>query len=182
MGWHWGVLASSGGGAAGAYELISTTVLSTATASVTFNSIPANTYKHLQLRVVGSLSTATNNQMLIRFNGDSGTNYAWHSLTGDGAAVASTAGATQSAIQAGIVGYNANTFSGSIIDILDYSSTAKNTTVRSLHGVYVSGGLIRAGIHSGVWLNTAAVSSIVVSDNNASFASGSRFSLYGIKG
>lgn len=176
-----GVLAASGAGAAGAFEQISTTILTSTTSTVTFSSIPS-TYKHLQLRITGGLATATNNQMLVRFNSDSGTNYAWHSLTGSDTSVTSTAGTTQSAISSGVVGYNANTFSASIIDILDYSSTSKNKTLRSLHGVNVSGGIVRVGLHSGLWLNTAAISTITISNNNASYAAGSRFTLYGIKG
>lgn len=174
-----GILATTAGGAAPAYELISTTVLGGTQASIAFSSIPS-TYKHLQIRVVGRLATVTNNQMQIRFNGDTAANYSWHSLTGSDTSVASTDSTSQTAISAGVVGYNANIFSGSVIEVLDYASTSKNKTVRSLHGV--NDGIVRVGLHSGLWLSTSAISSISISDNNASFAAGSRFSLYGIKG
>lgn len=170
---------AGGGGASSDYELISTTILGSTTASITFSSIPS-TYKHLQIRMVGRLASVTNNLMLVTLNGDSGANYSWHSLTGSDTSVTSTGAASQTSMSMGVVGYNTNIHSGSIIDILDYSQTTKNKTLRSLHGV--CDGIVRIGVHSGLWMNTAAVSSITIANNNASYASGSRFSLYGVKG
>ena len=181
MGWHWGVLASSGGGAAGAYELISTTVLSTTTATVTFSSIPS-IYKHLQIRYLGRSNVgSTTDYVQIRMNSDSGSNYASHYLLGSGSSVSSGAVTAQNLIYVGgfITGSTsaANSFGAGIIDLWDYTGT-KNKTIRSLSGHTDS----RISLSSGVWLSTAALSSITLLGASGSFVAGSRFSLYGVLG
>jgi hypothetical protein len=176
-----------GGAAAGAYELISSTVLGSTTASVTFSSIP-NTYKHLQVRMAARIATATGTNGVefdLRLNSDSGANYASHRLYGDGTSVTSTAASAQNqmAVLQGLpsASQTAGIFGAAVIDILDYASTTKNKTLRTLNGY--NGVSNRISMHSGLWVSTAAVNSILVYDINAfSFASGSRFSLYGIKG
>ena len=181
-----GFLASAGG-AAGAYELISTTLLASTTASVTFTNGGAWAgYKHLQVRVTGRIATATGTngaEWDMRFNDDASEVYAFHYLNGNGSTVTSYGAGTQNRIAflasmpsatlaAGI--YNA-----AVIDILDFAGT-KNKTVRSFIG---SPGNNWVALNSGLWGSTAAVTSIKFFDTNAwSFAAGSRFSLYGIKG
>jgi hypothetical protein len=169
--------------AAGAYELISTTLLSSTTASVTFSSIPS-TYKHLQVRIAARIATATGTNGVefdLRLNSDSGANYASHRLYGDGTSV--TSAQNQMAVLQGLpsASQTAGIFGAAVIDILDYASTTKNKTLKTLNGY--NGASNRISMHSGLWVSTAAVNSILVYDINAfSFASGSRFSLYGIKG
>jgi hypothetical protein len=68
-----------------------------------------------------------------------------------------------------------------IIDIVDAYSTTKNKTIRSLQGVYSTGFQVR--LVSGSWRNTASITTIAMtSANSSNFLTGSRFSLYGIKG
>jgi hypothetical protein len=172
------------GGASGSYELISTTVLGSSATSVTFTNGGAWAgYKHLQLRVVGRGNTNAGGQRhaALRFNGDSGANYAWHQLSGQGGSVQSSS--TSSTNQINIytfadAGSAANIFGGAVIDILDFQGT-KNKTVRSLVGSIGSSGFIY--LDSGLWNSTAALTSFELS-NAVDWASGSRFSLYGIKG
>ena len=183
MGWHWGVLASSGGGAAGAYELISTTVLSTATASVSFSSIPS-TYKHLQIRVAARAdNSAEYGALYLRCNGVSTASYSYHELYGTGSGVTSTGNSASTDYP---IGWNAGanaptgTFSSSVVDILDYASTTKNKTMRTLNGMR-SSSWYRVYLTSGLFINTSALSSISIT-GNGNFVTGSRFSLYGVKG
>lgn len=176
------------GGAAATFELISTQVLSTTlNGGLTFSSIP-NTYKHLQLRVV--LLADSGDPILLRFNGDSGSNYTEHDLTGNGTNVASTStGGNPSTFIytfGSRVGTSASTTipAVGIIDILDYTSTSKNKTTRALSGVRnASQGEV--GLWSGAWLSTAAITSITINPISGAgwnIYAGSRFSLYGIKG
>jgi hypothetical protein len=80
-------------------------------------------------------------------------------------------------------GSNTNIYTGAVMDILDYASTSKNTTVRALYGeTYSAQFQDQIKLGSGAWRNTAAVSSLTVSYNTGSVAAGSRFSIYGIKG
>jgi hypothetical protein len=175
--------AGAGGGAAGAYELISTTVLGSATTGVSFTSVP-NTYKHLQLRVVArnnSSGASTVKDLVVYFNNQAGdTIWRYHSLFGNASSVSSTSG---NALGAGAVGFGLNQstiYGTSIIDILDNANTSKNTTVRSLAGVVGLGGPYRVGLLSGVWLQTPAVTQINL-EIGEQFSIGSRFSLYGMR-
>jgi hypothetical protein len=68
-------------------------------------------------------------------------------------------------------------FGAMIIDLPDYMSTTKNKTVRALAGTPS-----RVAMDSGLFIGTAAISSISLSANASSFATGSRLALYGIKG
>lgn len=166
----------------GAFDALATvTVPSGGVASVTFAGIP-NTYKHLQIRTIAK-STSTASQGDLTFNGDTGSNYAWHQLFGNG----SSAGADNSTSRANIVGVaslvtssNANVFSASIVDILDYANTTKNKTVRHLVGQEDnSTGVI--SLNSGLWQNTAAINTITITARSNAIAQFSQFTLYGVK-
>jgi hypothetical protein len=180
-----GLLSQGGGASAGSFELISTTIASGSSASVTFSSIPA-TYKHLQLRLTNRGVYATTNDLLnlLRFNGDTGANYAWHGLQGDGSSVYANNGTSVTSICAGVFpggSSTADSFSGAIVDILDYANTNKNTTTRMLSGSHTATGK-NIKLTSGVWFNTSAITSLTLTTEIGNFTSGSRFSLYGIKG
>lgn len=181
MGWHWGILASSGG-KAGAYDLLQTTVLSSSASSVTFSSLGSySDYKHLQIRMTAR-STGNGNPE-IQLNGVTTTTYKDHRLFGNGSSVISDVPGTGTAISvfaaATRSSSTANAFGAAIIDILDFSNSSKNTTIRALSGNY--GALTLVELASGVFLSTAAVTSITMKLNTDTYASGSRFSLYGIK-
>jgi hypothetical protein len=169
----------------GAYELISTTTLGTATASVTFSSLGdyASTYKHLQIRSLAktTVSGTGAEDLVLRLNGDTGSNYARHVFQGNGSGVTSGAATSTSYLSAGLAATNAiDAFSGGVCDVLDAYSTTKNKTVRTLTGY--SGGLAFISLRSGVWVNTASITSITLSSTGGNLNIGSRFSLYGIRG
>lgn len=183
MGWHWGILASSGG-AAGAFDLITTTVLgSSGTISFTGLDTGAAGYKHLQIRA--TLQTDVNNNLNVnpsfRFNSDTSASYKSHHLNGSGSSVTSSEagpGSTFDLIDAspGYAG-SASIFSGVIIDILDFSNTSKNTTIKALTGS-VNTGETDVTLQSGVYLKTDAVTSIQFT---STFRAGTRISIYGVK-
>jgi len=178
-----GIIASSGGAAAGgSYESIATvTVGAGGSSSVSFTSIPS-TYQHLQIRAFTRTNSPTNGENTkIYVNGSSAsTNYAWHAVRGDGS---SAAASTQSNayIVANVGTTNAtSTFSAMVIDILDYSNTNKNKTIRNLYG-FDSNGAGYVGLNSVLVPTTSAISQIdIFLDYN--FTQYSSFALYGIKG
>jgi hypothetical protein len=178
-------VAGAGGGALPAYEQISTQILGSTTASVTFSSIP-NTYKHLQIRMTHRLDSTGVNNMIVRLNGNSSNVYAYHFLRGFSGAVSS--GASTSATGAHLQttamtsAGPANAFAAGILDILDYASTTKNKTILSINGKLDPSNNPTIVLTSGLWANTAAITSITIQPDGASMVSGSRFSLYGIKG
>ena len=153
-------------------------------ASITFSSIPS-TYKHLQVRgLVRDTNTGTSiGGFAYQLNGDSGSNYAWHLLKGDGTSAASTGSATtmflNSTFGAPADGTLANAYGASVLDILDYASTSKYKTARRLEGVDLNGSG-SVGIVSGVWMNTAAVTSVSIIAAFTGFKQYSTFALYGI--
>jgi len=173
----------------GAYDSLATvTVPSGGVASVTFAGIP-NTYKHLQVRalvkstVSGSGNTYDN--MTAQFNGDTAANYARHGLVGSGSSASAYGVANITFAGAGIVVRSdaaaANMFSANIIDILDYSSTTKHKTTRSLCGNDLNGSGAVVFLSS-LWQNNQAITSITFgNDNSFQYAQHSQFSLYGVK-
>lgn len=153
-------------------------------AEVDFTSIPT-TYQHLQLRLIARASSAGTgvSSLSIRFNSDSGSNYSWHELSGDGAAASSGAGATQTQIFNGLIpnsGVSNSPFAALVIDILDYGNTNKHKTIRSFGG-YDSNGAGYIQLMSGRWGSTSAIDSIRLDVTNT-FLQNSHFALYGIKG
>jgi len=148
-------------------------------ASISFTSIPA-TYKHLQIRLLAYASSGGNIQG--RFNSDTGNNYARHYLYGDGSSANAGYDVSINYNNFGYVNSSSSAFSGSVTDILDYTSTSKNKTVRTLTGYDANGsGLIV--FYSGLWFATpAAITSITITPQSGTFSQYSQFALYGIKG
>jgi hypothetical protein len=158
----------------GMTALATVAVGSGGSSTVTFSSIPSG-YSHLQIR---GISNATLSGGYLRFNGDSGTNYATHYLNGNGS-TASAGAVTSSTYIYGILNGSA-TYAASIVDILDYTNTNKYKTTRTLSGADENGsGYVN--FTSGVWMNTAAVTSITLSPQSGNFAQYSTFVLYGVK-
>jgi hypothetical protein len=176
-----GILASSGGAPA-FYELISTQVLGSNASSVTFSSIP-QTYSHLQLRWVAQ--TNSNPSVLrARFNSDStGANYTRHYFYTDGSSVGSVGSTSQGWSEMGPLDVGTNTFAVGVVDILDYSKTSKNKTTRSFAAKRGSSNPF-IYLASSLWISTAAITQIELAEAfyGQNLLTGSRFSLYGIKG
>jgi hypothetical protein len=175
-----GILASSGAVAAGgSYESIATSLVgSGGTSTITFTSIPS-TYKHLQIRAL-NLGSASGTDIRIRFNSDTGSNYRTHFLYGDGStAAAGTSSTTYSTIA--LTSLTTSNPSAFVTDILDYTSTDKNKTIRSLMG-NDSNGSGYSVLYSGLWYATpTAITQIDITPNSGSFNQYSSFALYGIK-
>lgn len=166
-------------------EPIATTLLSTSTATVTFSDIPQG-YKHLQIRWLARDDFASDaSDANMRFNSDTGANYTWHQLYGDGTSAQAYASTSQTSMRAGaIAGSTAgtNVFAVTVLDLLDYANTSKYKTVRNLAG-YDKNGAGSVALNSGLWMNTAVVTSISISPRvGTTFSQYSRFSLFGIKG
>jgi hypothetical protein len=175
-------LTNSGAAAAvGDYESIATINGNGSTATITFSSIPS-TYKHLQVRVMARVA-AGGEDLTMQFNGDTGTNYARHRLTGNGTAAGAGASTSTTGITTlGSAGMPsaASTYAVSVMDVLDYANTNKYKTVRMLSG-QDSNGSGGVDFTSGVWMNTAAVTSLTLYANSSNFPTAASFALYGVK-
>ncbi len=168
------------------FESIATATVGSSQATVSFTSIPA-TYTHLQIRAIGRNTGAgvVEDDLLMKFNSDTGANYTIHYLGGNGSSTFATGVGNRSDPRGGFTvdgGSLANTFASNVIDILDYSNTNKYKTTRTLTGSERNGaGTIM--LESGVWMNTAAITRIdFTTAGGSNFAQYSSFALYGIKG
>jgi hypothetical protein len=163
----------------GSYDSLATVTLSGTAAFVEFAGIPSG-YKHLQLRILQRSTTPNNTNMT--FNSDTGSNYNWHELFGDGstAASASSSGSVTFMKASYLESVTAGYVGASVIDVLDYSNTSKNKTMRALTGSDANGtGYIL--LRSGLWRNTAAITSIKITPASGSWDQYSSIALYGVK-
>jgi hypothetical protein len=182
---------TTAGGLANDFDLLETvSITNSSTTSVTFSGLGSySAYKHLQIRCAGSFSSGNASRwLLMSFNGDTSSNYTYHYLQVEGSSGAAQTfrEVNRSRIPALELMAQPRTsqFNSGVIDILDFASSSKTTTTKSLYGIQdINDPYWRLGMWSGLWNNTAAVTSIgLAADNSAAFVSGSRFSLYGIKG
>ena len=162
-------------------EAIATTYLEAGVVSVTFSSIP-QTYEHLQLRMSGRTNYGSRSGWTT-LNGDTGGNYSAHRMGGSGSSVAAAGWGTLSYIIGPyLTGTNASAteYSPSIVDILDYANTNKNTTL--MYATYTQGGP-DVFFGSALWDSTAAVTSITYTEGAGGshvITRGSVFTLYGL--
>jgi hypothetical protein len=171
------------------YESIATYVVGAGgAASYTFSSIP-QTYKHLQIRVMSRSDRAVTAEGTWFYpnNDTTTTNYARHVLGGDGStnfatATVPTSGGTGT-IYTPAASALANTFGVGVVDILDYTSTNKYKTFRTLTGLDTNSSNSEIRLVSGLWLSTSAITSIKIdTQGGGNFTQYTSFALYGIKG
>ena len=163
------------------FPIASTTLASAG--AITFSSIPQN-FTHLQLRLFARSDFASAVASgFIRINGDSGSSYPYHYMQGDGS---SSVASGTTATTVGFLGNfpaastAASNYSSVIVDIMDYTNTNKNKTIKAFSG-FDANGTGQVFLASTVWLSTSAITSILlVSGGGANFIAGTRADLYGI--
>jgi hypothetical protein len=171
---------------AGAYDALATVTLSATTASVTFTGIPSG-YKHLQIRALVQETDpgAGPGALWMQANGDTGSNYSWHRVWGDGASVFAGSGTSTTWSLVGInsrSGNGANVFGSTIIDVLDYANVSKYKTFRGLTGEEMNSTSGYIGLHSGLWMNNNAITSITLLPSSGySWTAKTQFALFGVK-
>jgi hypothetical protein len=158
-----------------AYTSLANVTLGSSATTVTFSSI-SQAYRDLVLIVDGNSTSTTG--FFFRVNADTGSNYAFVSMQGNG----SGADSGSSASQTRILNYwsSGSTSSASrnlwTINFMDYSATDKHKS-----------GLTRSDFPADIteakafrWANTAAITSILISTASGSLAANTTFALYGI--
>lgn len=156
------------------YEPIATTTLGSAQATVTFSSISGSYTDLVLVMAFSDGGTGGGQDILMRFNSDSGSNYSRTFLIGDGSAA--TSGRTSNATSFAPGGLYTNSMYK--IQIQNYSNTTTNKTVIS--DTRVSSTYAASVV--GLWRSTSAITSITLTVNAGfSYQSGSTFTLYGIK-
>jgi len=164
--------------AANTYVPIATQTLGSTAATVTFSSI-VNSYTDLFLQANIKGTSGSASYLYLNLNGDTATNYSQTSLYGNGTSAGSSRNANTAV---GYLAQNANinttnlTYYG--INFQNYTNTTTYKTMLTRLG---SADLETEAVVT-LWRSTAAINQIVFAMNLGSFAAGSVFSLYGIKG
>lgn len=173
---------------ANTYTLISSNVLTSSAASITFSSIP-QTYTDLVLKVSARTSNANYlDELMITFNNDSATNYSSTVVTGNASAAQSSRSSNATStrfISVDASTATSNTFSNTEIYIPNYTGTANKPILGStvLENNDANNYFVR-GVAM-LYRGASAITSITCQSYNdpgvITFVSGSSFYLYGIK-
>ena len=162
-------------GPQGAFDALATVTLASSAASVTFSGIPTG-YKHLQVRTINKVDSGTPD-MLMRFNGDTASNYKFHILRGNGGGSVTAESYTNASVANPVDNY----FQTSVIDIVDYNSTSNLKTSKIFVG-RENNGVGEVGIWSHLWAATPqAITSITFIPTASNISTSSTFALYGVK-
>ena len=159
------------------YEKIATTTLGSAASTITFSSIAAS-WTDIRLVVVAK-NVTLNDDIQFRFNSDSGSNYSWTTLSGNGTAAATSRSSNNTKLYATAAG-NLSTaqFGLATMDIFSYAgSTYKTCLITGSYDENGSGWLER---DVGLWRSTAAITAIEIFSTPTDFAIGTTATLYGI--
>lgn len=169
--------------AAQTYEPIQTTTLANSTTgTVTLSSIPS-TYTDLRIVVSNYKSVQANQTLQIQYNSiTSGYSYVY--INGNGSTASSSKVNSNPTINVGATAGTSTTVPVMVtIDIMNYANTSTYKTALIRYSCERNGsGEVDAIV--GLCSNTAAISSITFgmnSDPSSYFASGTVFTIYGIK-
>jgi hypothetical protein len=158
------------------YEPIGTATASGSQSVISFTSI-SGSYTDLIVAYSVKDGTAGNEgNILVTFNSDTATNYSWTNIYGNGTAAGSSRSLSQTAIYAYCAG-NTASFDAGFFHVMNYANA---TTYKcTLNRGNVAAGAVVA--RAGLWRSTAAITRMDLTSSSGNYASGSTFTLYGIK-
>ena len=168
---------------AATYTLISSNVLTSSAASVTFSSIPS-TYTDLVVRFSTRTDEAgqTRSSVILKLNGTT-ANYSYTRLIGNGSAASSSRVSSGLEFDVGDTSGAAgtsNTFGSGEIYIPSYTVSQNKPLASYLaQENNTTSAFIRT--YANLWSNTASITTLEISTPGGNFVSGSSFYLYGIK-
>jgi hypothetical protein len=167
------------------YETIATTSISSATSSITFNSIPQS-YTDIVLTMTPVLGT--DSYPYLRFNGDSGNSYSDIFMGGNQAGT--VYGSYRGTQSRGYIAENVthltdtNSKTNILVNIMSYTGTSNHKTWLARGNAPYSGTYSGVELIAGRWANTAAITSITVGTaaggTDYNLGAGTVISLYGI--
>ena len=159
------------------YEPIATTTLTSTAASITFSSI-SSAYTDLRLVVVAKNGSGIDN-LLMRFNSDSATNYSSTWIQGSGTAAASSRSSNITGVRSrwseGSTQFALTTF-----DIFSYAGSTYKTVLATGSSDTNGSGYVTCTVS--LWRSTSAITSItLVPQLTGLYSIGTTATLYGIK-
>lgn len=172
-------------GSAGS-NFIAKLTASIATASLTIANIPQN-FTSLQIIAGGRVNVATNTDMLLQFNGDTGANYDSQNMQAVGATLSGTEHIGSTSLFIGsFASTNAPATRFGVANVImpNYNSTTFDKT--SMGNASISFAAGAGGNITQSWLGTwrigvpAAITSILLQSANGNMLAGSFISVYGL--
>jgi hypothetical protein len=162
------------------YDKIETYTLPSNTNSYTFTSIPS-TYTDLVI-ITSNLTCTGAYTLTAQLNSDTGSNYSWTVLSGNGTSASSLRAASQTTglcFGAYPIGMSATVPSVVVSTILNYSNTTTYKTSLSRFNT----ASVEVDANVSLWRSTAAVNSVTLRSSNpaGSLKTGTVFTIYGIK-
>ncbi len=159
------------------YEKIATTTLGSASATITFSSIPA-TYTDLKLVLVSN-NSSNNQDGKLTFNNDTATNYSDTHLFGDGSSASSYRETSQAYIALfSIANTGASTFSLCEVDIFSYAGSTFKTTLSATSNDKNGAGVAARTV--GLYRSTSAINRLDLALTAGNYNTGTTATLYGI--
>jgi hypothetical protein len=160
------------------YEKIASTTLGSSAATITFSSI-SSAYTDLRLVLTALASSSTIGAYII-YNNDSGANYSWTNVRGNGSAAASTTIAPATQINLAFVSSATTTIPAFYsADIFSYTGSTFKTCLTTASADQNGSGSVER--HVGLWRDTTAINRLDIYTNAAAnFGVGTTATLYGI--
>lgn len=159
------------------YEPIASTTLGSDSATIEFTSIAATWTDLVLVLMARNTNASTDRQIRLRFNSDTGSNYSYTDIRGNGSTVSSNRGSSQTFILAGLAEDADDAHSISVMHIQSYANTNVYKTV--LAAGASPGNRVDRTV--GLWRDTSAISTVTLALNGDNYQSGATASLYGIK-
>lgn len=159
------------------YVALRTETVAVATPSVTFSLSGISGYTDLVLVIQAKTTDANSSRLNAQYNSDTGNNYSYTQLVGNGSTATSGRIANFAILDFGAYPSTSNSRQAQgTIHIMNYSNT---TTFKTTLSRFDDAGA-ETTARVGLWRNTAAITSISMSFGAGNIAVGSTFSLYGI--
>ena len=165
-------------------EYINSVVLTASAASVEFTSIPQQ-YNDLLLNIYTATNTSDNDVIMLNFNADTGSNYSYTRLFGNGSSVSSDRTSNQTYIDSAFM--SATNPDLCTINIMSYSNSNMFKTLLIEYGTPNSSNsntnrrIVMSEV--GLWRSNNSINRITLDFNTlgVSFVAGSTFTLWGVR-
>jgi hypothetical protein len=161
------------------YVALDKVTVTSATPSITFNSIP-QTYSDLVI-VAGNVLVSNNGYSLdFKINADTGSNYSLTNITANSSGSRSDRVANGSNTSNDLCyyyGFSSTVPGQSILNFMNYSSTDLYKTILTKSGATDR----QTELSTHLWRSNSAITTIEIGANGSNIAAGTTFSLYGIR-
>jgi hypothetical protein len=159
------------------YEKIATTTLGSASANITFGSIPS-TYTDLTISI--TFFTTANGNVLLELNNDSSSLYSYTALRANGSSVVSS---RSTANPNALMGFGGSGATGgipalSLIDIFSYAGSTFKTILSNTSSDKNGSGFVSRVVN--LYRSTTAISTVKLLSDAGNFDVGTTATLYGI--